>query len=72
MEAEVFRMDSLNFNVRKMVEPTLEHEVRLRAYDIYCGRGKRDGHALDDWLQAEREVLRAKRPYHLGDQARPI
>lgn len=65
-------MDSLNSSVRKMVEPILEHEIRLRAYDLYCLRGKRDGHALDDWLQAEREILRAKRPYHLADQARQI
>jgi len=53
---------------RKMIDPMLEHEIRLRAYDLYCCRGKRDGHALDDWLQGEREVLRAKRPYRVADQ----
>ena len=35
----------------------LEHEVRLRAYERYQRRGKVDGHALEDWLQAEAEVL---------------
>ncbi len=40
----------------KLPEPMLEHEIRLRAYDLYEQRGGRDGHALDDWLQAEYEV----------------
>lgn len=39
-------------------EPMLEHEIRLRAYDLYVQRGRIDGSALDDWLQAEAEVLR--------------
>jgi hypothetical protein len=28
----------------------------MRAYDIYAEHGKVDGHALEDWLQAEKEV----------------
>jgi Protein of unknown function (DUF2934) len=39
-------------------EPTLE-KVRQRAYELYLFRGDRPGDALDDWLEAERE-LRAK------------
>ena len=42
----------------KPVEPMLEHEIRLHAYDLYERRGAGDGHALDDWLQAEYEVRR--------------
>jgi DUF2934 family protein len=42
----------------KLVEPMLEHEIRLRAYDLYERRGAGDGHALDDWLQAEYELRR--------------
>ena len=38
-------------------EPILEHEIRMQAYDRYEKRGKRDGRALEDWLQAEAEVL---------------
>ena len=30
--------------------------VSKRAYEIYCERGCEDGHDLDDWLRAEREV----------------
>jgi hypothetical protein len=33
----------------------LEERIRVRAYELYEKRGKRDGHALDDWLQAEAE-----------------
>jgi hypothetical protein len=32
-------------------------DIALRAYHIYVGRGGTDGHDLDDWLQAERQVL---------------
>jgi Protein of unknown function (DUF2934) len=44
----------------KPVEPMLDHEIRVRAYDLYERRGAGDGHALDDWLQAEYEVLRQR------------
>jgi hypothetical protein len=30
--------------------------VARRAFELYCERGCRDGHDLDDWLQAEREL----------------
>jgi hypothetical protein len=34
----------------------LEERIRLRAYQLYEQRGKRNGHALDDWLKAEAEL----------------
>ena len=34
----------------------LEERIRVRAYQLYEQRGKRDGYALDDWLQAEAEL----------------
>jgi hypothetical protein len=34
----------------------LEERIRVRAYQLYEQRGKREGHALDDWLQAEAEL----------------
>ncbi len=34
----------------------LEHQVRLRAYELYEARGREDGHDLDDWLRAEEEI----------------
>jgi hypothetical protein len=36
--------------------PTSE-DVALRAYHLYLDRGATHGHDLDDWLQAERQVL---------------
>ena len=31
-------------------------EIAQRAYALYLGRGGEDGHDLDDWLTAEREL----------------
>ena len=33
-----------------------EENVRARAYELYEVRGRIDGHAEEDWLQAEDEV----------------
>jgi hypothetical protein len=38
----------------------LEHEIRLRAQELYEERGRKDGHELDDWLRAEEEITRKK------------
>jgi hypothetical protein len=38
----------------------LEERIRVRAYELYEKRGKRDGHALLDWLQAEAELTEQK------------
>jgi len=37
--------------------------IRKRAYQLFETRGRRQGHELDDWLQAEREIK-----HHLGLQ----
>jgi len=39
----------------------LEEQIRRRAYGLYVARGREDGHDLDDWLQAEAEVLGTKK-----------
>jgi hypothetical protein len=31
----------------------IEERIRARAYEIYEERGRGNGHALDDWLEAE-------------------
>ncbi len=38
----------------------LEDAIRRRAYEIYEQRGRADGFELDDWVQAEAEVLDSK------------
>lgn len=41
------------------VSPHDDVQARItdRAYALYAGRGYRQGYALDDWLEAEREIL---------------
>lgn len=34
-------------------------EIARRAYDLYVARGCEDGHDVEDWLQAERELQKA-------------
>lgn len=34
-----------------------EHDIRVRAYAVFEQRGSSHDRALDDWLQAERELL---------------
>jgi len=34
--------------------------IRQRAYELYEKRGKQEGNEVDDWLQAEQEVLAAE------------
>jgi len=38
----------------------LEERIRRRAYELYVRRGNESGSELDDWLQAEDEIRRAK------------
>ncbi len=39
----------------------LQEEIRLRAFEIYQDRGRGAGFDLEDWLQAEAEVLDGQR-----------
>ena len=36
--------------------PVSESDIARRAFEVYCARGNQPGSALDDWLQAEREL----------------
>ena len=35
-------------------------KIRQRAYELYEARGREDGRAIDDWLQAEAEIEAAR------------
>jgi hypothetical protein len=35
---------------------SLEQKIRDRAYELYEQRGRGDGHAVEDWVQAESEL----------------
>jgi hypothetical protein len=41
------------------VAAVTDDAVAHRAYDLYVARGQEDGHDIDDWLQAERELRSA-------------
>ena len=42
------------------VEMETEDTIRRRAYELYEERGRGDGHELQDWVDAEAEVLRSR------------
>ena len=37
-------------------------EIAKRAYELYERQGRREGHAVQDWLQAEREIRETRPP----------
>lgn len=57
-----------SLNIQKVSEPEdrslpifaefdqLADRIRARAFNLFNGRGCRHGHAMDDWLRAEREI----------------
>jgi Protein of unknown function (DUF2934) len=34
----------------------LEHQIRLRAYELYEARGRKGGRELEDWFRAKEEL----------------
>jgi hypothetical protein len=45
-------------NTETRPNPSLEQQIRSRAYQLYEERGREDGHELEDWLRAEAELSR--------------
>lgn len=39
---------------------TLHQRIERRAYELYVQRGNESGSELEDWLQAEEEILAAE------------
>ena len=46
--------------ISELQEFELEYQIRLRAYQLYEARGRKNGHDIDDWLRAEEEITRKK------------
>ncbi len=42
-------------------EVPIEEQIRRRAHEIYVERGESPGSDVEDWLQAEREILGDRR-----------
>jgi hypothetical protein len=47
------------FEASKSKATPTRDDIALRAYEIYVARGKGDGGEMEDWAQAERELLGA-------------
>ena len=63
-EKEPGRKTSAGSTRRKKPEapaPPSQEEIARRAHEISLARGGEPGHEVDDWLQAERELLEAAR-----------
>jgi len=43
--------------VRQILQRSIQDQIRDRAYELYLQRGCRDGHDMEDWLDAEFEML---------------
>jgi hypothetical protein len=57
-EVEREREIETNPDVENQPSGTItQEEIAQRAYALYEARGREDGHDLDDWLEAERELL---------------
>lgn len=39
---------------------SLEERIRVRAFELYLERGEQSGSEVDDWVQAEQEILHAQ------------
>jgi len=61
-EVESEREIETNTDVENQFSATItQEEIAQRAYALYEARGREDGHDLDDWLEAERELLEQRR-----------
>ncbi|HKV05685.1 MAG TPA: DUF2934 domain-containing protein [Candidatus Acidoferrales bacterium] len=34
--------------------------IEVRAYELYVARGREEGHEVEDWLEAERQLFEAQ------------
>ena len=50
-----------NENSKSSPDPDLREQMEKRAYEIWLADGSRHGEDLNDWFQAETEVLAARR-----------
>jgi hypothetical protein len=42
--------------ISELQEFELEHQIRLRAYELYEARGREGGHEQEDWFRAKEEI----------------
>ena len=54
------KADSGSKRVAILEPPSVEEEIRQRAYELFEARGGQQGHELEDWLRAEQEIKGSK------------
>ena len=42
---------------QRSMNDNVEDQIRMRAYELYEARGFVDGHDVEDWYQAQEELL---------------
>jgi hypothetical protein len=52
------RIEAPGFSALAEVNGDLRARISERAFELYVQRGFQDGHDLEDWLEAERQILR--------------
>jgi len=50
----------------------LQDRIAMRAYELFLAHGATDGHDLEDWLQAERELLAEASASRPREVSRPM
>ncbi len=61
----VIRMARTTFNSKSSTGTTgdITEMIRKKAYELFEKRGKKAGHSMDDWLEAERIVRQKQRAF---------
>jgi hypothetical protein len=55
------QMATLPTETRATESPVdIQEQVRRRAFELYEQHGREDGHDLEDWLQAESELVQQR------------
>jgi nucleotide-binding universal stress UspA family protein len=55
---------------RQVTPFDLTPQIARPAYELYERQGRREGHAVQDWLQAERKIRKDESPNELARTAR--
>lgn len=48
--------EKVNGTAPPNVEESLRNKTAIRAYELFIGRGGENGHAEEDWLEAEQQI----------------
>ena len=51
------KIETEQYPANSRTESPYRRQIAVRAYELFEQRGREDGHDLDDWLQAEAELV---------------